>query len=141
MPGAERQHDHVLRAATRADRPLGDRGGIRIVVDRDGQAQVVLRALAQRHALDRDVDREHGGAFALVDRRRDADADRGDAVVPEAVDDRREPRQEGLGGLDRRVPPLRAEHGPVTLDDAREDLRAADVDADGALGRHSRRLP
>ena len=53
----------------------------------------------------------------------------------------REALEKGLGGLGRRLAPLRAENGAVALDDPREDLRAADVDADGALGRHNRRLP
>ena len=58
-----------------------------------------------------------------------------------AVGDCREALEKGLGGLGRRLAPLRAENGAVPLDDPREDLRAADVDADGALGRHDRRLP
>ena len=62
-------------------------------------------------------------------------------VVAKRVDDLRETFEERLGRLDRRLPPLRAEDGAVALDDPREDLRAADVDADGALGRHDRRLP
>ena len=138
---AEGEHDHVLRAAAGADRPFGDRGGVRVVVDRDGQAQISLAALAQRHARERNVDREDGAAAPLVDRRRNADADGGDAVVAKRVDDLREAFEECLGGLGRRLAPLRPEDGAVALDDPREDLRAADVDADGALGRHDRRLP
>ena len=79
---AEGQHDHVLRAAAGADRPLGHRSGIRVVVDRDRQPQVLLGSLSQRDALERNVNREDRRAFALVDRRRDADADGGHAVVP-----------------------------------------------------------
>ena len=62
-------------------------------------------------------------------------------VVPQAVDDLPQPREEGFRGLHGRVPALGPEHRPVALDDARQDLRSADVDADGALSVHSRRLP
>ena len=47
-----------------------------------GSPQVLLGSLSQRDPLDRNVHREDRRAFALVDRRRDADADGGDAVVP-----------------------------------------------------------
>ena len=62
-------------------------------------------------------------------------------VVAQAVDDARKPGEEGFRGLHGRLPALGPEHRPVALDDARQDLRSADVDADGALSVHSRRLP
>ena len=141
-PRAEREHDHVLRTAAGADRPFGHRRGVRVVVDRDRQPQVLLAALSQRDALERDMHGEDRRAFALVDRRRDADADGGHAVVPQAVDDLGEARSRNASvdsvGVSRRSV---RENRAVALDDPREDLRAADVDTDGALGRHDRRLP
>ena len=107
----------------------------------DRQAEIPLAPLAKRNARERDVHGEDGCAFALVDRRRDADAYGSDAVVAKRVDDLRETFEERLGGLDRRLAPLRPDDGAVALDDPRKDLRAADVDADGALGAHGRRLP
>ena len=131
----------MLRPSAGADRPFGYRRRVRVVVDRHRQPEVLLRAFAQRNAREWDVDREHRRALTLVDRRGNADADGGHAVVAEGFDDLDEPVAKRLRGLGRRVPPLGAEHRAVALDHTREDLRAADVDADGALDHHDRRLP
>jgi hypothetical protein len=131
----------VLRSPTGADHPLGHRRRVRVVVERYGQAEIPLAALTQRDAREWDVNREDGAAAPLVDRRGNADADGCDIVIAKRVDDLREAFEECLGGFDRGLAPLRAEDRAVALDDPREDLRAADVDADGALGAHSRRLP
>ncbi len=49
-PRAEGQHDHVLRAAAGADRPLGHSGRVRVVVERHRQARgIALRARAAAH--------------------------------------------------------------------------------------------
>ena len=54
---------------------LGQRGDRRVVVDEDGELEALGEDAAQRHVLQRDVDRVARGAGREVDDRRDADAD------------------------------------------------------------------
>src|SRR4051794_5346431 len=74
--GSERQHHEVIRAAAGAEAPFGLRRGVRVVVDRYGQAEPVAHSPAQVELAERDVDRGDGDARALVDRGRDAEAER-----------------------------------------------------------------
>jgi hypothetical protein len=66
-PRAQREHDHVRRSASGADLPLRHGSCVRVVVDRDRQAEVGLGALAERHAFERHVSGEDRGALPLVD--------------------------------------------------------------------------
>ena len=61
-PCAERQHDHVARAAAGADLPLGDRRSVRVVVQRDGQGDDVCHPVAKVEIVQRDVYRAHYAA-------------------------------------------------------------------------------
>ena len=132
--GTERQEDHVVRPAAGADRPLRDGSRVGVVVDCDGQAEILFAALPERHGGQRNVHREHGRAVTLVNGRRDSDPDRCHRVVPKSVDDFGQAPEKCLGGLDRSRTPLNAHDGSVTLHHPRQDLRAADVDTDRARG-------
>ena len=88
---------------------------------------------------ERDVHGEDSSSRALVDRGGNPDPHGGHAVVADGRDRLREAGQQGIGGLDGRRPALDADDRPVALDDADDDLRPADVDADRALRGHGRR--
>ena len=62
-PGAERQHDHVPRPPPRAQTVLGDRGGVRVVLERDREPERSREPVAEVDAGERDVD---GGAARPV---------------------------------------------------------------------------
>src|SRR5688500_5239697 len=65
--GAEREHDHVARPSPGADLPLGDRGGVAVVVDGDGQPEPLFHQPAYADVGQWDVHGGHGPASALVD--------------------------------------------------------------------------
>ena len=78
-PGADRQHHRVFGAARGAVEMLGEGGDVGVVVDEDRQAGALADEVADRQVVDRQVDRGDRDAAVVVDRRRDAEADRGDA--------------------------------------------------------------
>ena len=49
--GAEREHDEVVGAAARAEPPLGERGGVRVVLDRRRHAEALAQHVARRDVL------------------------------------------------------------------------------------------
>ena len=139
---AERDHHHVRRATSRASFPLGDRGRIRVVLDRDRELETLVHLVPKRNPDERDVHRSDRDAGSLIDSRRQAEADRDHALVEQIPYRRLEPvQQRRLGLLGRRelaVP----RHVALAPDHTGEDLRPADVDADDvAVGIHGRRLP
>ena len=79
--GAEREHHHVARAATGTRHPLGDRGRIRVVLDRDGQAEPLAHQIPERNVDQRDVRRGDRHSDPLVDSGWNTEADRRHAVV------------------------------------------------------------
>ena len=84
--GADRQHHKILdvEVASLVVR-FGERRDRRVVVDEYGNAQLVLEDVAQRHVLERDVDRRADHAGRELDDRRDPDADRGERVLAGAI--------------------------------------------------------
>ena len=90
-PGAERQHHEVVDAAAGAGAPLADRGGVRVVVEPDRQAEALAscgRGAGSRRAGGSRTRRRRPST--LVDRRRHAEADRRDLVVEQLLDRRLE---------------------------------------------------
>ena len=73
--------------------------------------------------------------------RRHADADRGDVGAEQLLDGLLERREQRLLRLRRRRTLAALAHGSVAVDQARGDLRPAEVDADHAGIRHGARLP
>ena len=137
---AEREHDHVGRAAAGSGAPLRDRRRVAVVVDRHGQRQPLAHHVSERHVDERDVHRPDRRPGSLVDPRRDAEADRDDALVEQLADRGLEPVEELVLRFERgRVLAVRGDR-PVAADDAGEDLRPADVDTDH-VGHHGRGYP
>ena len=138
--GAEREHDDVGGAARGPRPPLADACRIRVVVETDGQGVHVAHAVAQVDVGERRV---HGGedaARALVDGRRDAEADGDDRIVAQLRDDGVElGEQLVLGGRGRAL--VAAHDLALARDDAGEDLRPAEVDADRMRDGHDERVP
>jgi len=138
---AEGEHDHVLRAAASAGRPLCERRRVGVVLDGDGEPQALGGSVAESEVVQRDVDRASDGSALVVDLRRDSEADR-DGTLPQVLlnspDDALE---QILLRVDRRgmLAPLFGR--AVAGDESGEDLRAAHVDADHSVRIHARRLP
>ena len=67
--GAEGEHDHRPRGASRAEVELGVGGGVRVVLDADGQAEPLGHVGPEVDlGAERDVHRLQGTAGSLVDR-------------------------------------------------------------------------
>ena len=94
------------------------------------------RKVRQRkiHALDDD-------AAPLVDRRRHTERDRPDIVRNELRHGRFELPDNGFLGVLGRRALVAADDLPVPRDDAGEDFRPAQIDADGVTAVHSQPLP
>ena len=84
--GAEREHHEVLRAAPGAAAPLGERGGARVVLDPDREPEALARPRDEIDVVEREVHRAQDAPRAALEVRRDAVADRGDALVEERLD-------------------------------------------------------
>ena len=143
-PGAEREHHDVPRPACGARPPLGDRRGVAVVVERDRQAVPLAHPVAQVDALERDVHGLERAARALVDPRRDPEAERlrhralrGAAPRPSRRA-RRAARPARSASLGRS---MRAPERAVARDDRGEDLRPADVDPDDPRLLQNARVP
>ena len=87
----------------------------------------------QVHALDHDP--EH-----LVDRGRDAEPDRPDVRLEQLLNRRLELANDGILRIVGRRALMAAQDLPVPRDDAGQDLRAAEVDADRVCV-HAQRVP
>ena len=140
-PGAEREHDHVAssrarrRRATRRSPPRSRR--CRSPTGRPSRSRITSRSGTSTSGM---FTEPIAIAGPLVDPRRDAEADRDDALVEQLAHGGLEAVEQRLLGVERRRVLAVREHRPVALDDAGEDLRPADVDADH-VGSHGRRLP
>ena len=115
------------------DPPLGDRRRVRVVVDPDRKREALAHALAEVEVRERDVAPTTRPARALVDRRRDPEADRGDVVAQQLLDRLVERREELLLRAGGRRPLEPALDPAFAIDDAGRDLRPADVDTDHPL--------
>ena len=74
------------RTPPRAETVLGDRGGVRVVLERDRHAEPLLQPVAEVDPGERHVHRRPASAGALVDERRDPDAERDRVLVRELGD-------------------------------------------------------
>lgn len=132
--GTERDHDEVVLAAAGTEAPLRPGGGVGVVVDHDRDREAAGEAVAQGFVPPVQMGCEQHLAAVRVDPAGRADADRVDVVAVGEVE-----HQLGDGVLDdpgalglvRRLGADLLQDGAVGVDDARHDLGAADVDADG----------
>jgi hypothetical protein len=76
-PGADRQHHRRRFAARRPIAVLGQGSDVAVVVEEDRQADRLGDQVADRQVDQRQIDRGDRFAALLVDRRRDAEPDRG----------------------------------------------------------------
>ena len=79
--GADGQHHRLAGPARRAGAVLGQRGQVGVVVDEHRQAEALGHHVREPDVPEREVDRDHRGAGALVDQRRDPEADRVDLAA------------------------------------------------------------
>src|SRR5436309_8248533 len=138
---AEGEHDHRVDVARCAETEFSVGGSVRIIFDSDREAEALLHPAAKVHVLQRDVHGLKGPARPLVDWRRETEPKRNDLVGQELLDGYVQPRQQLVlgGGWGRMLAALL--HVPVPVDDPREDLRAAEVEADDAFFVQTARLP
>ena len=132
-PGAEREHDHVVGAAARAEAVLRERRGVRVVLERNREAEPRREVVAEVEAGERNVHRGARAPRSLVDEGRDADAERPDVVVQELRNRPLDLRDERLLARRLRQPLRPAQDDALAVEDARRQLRAADVERDDVL--------
>ena len=106
--------------------------GVRIVLDPDGKGEALLHARAKVKSLERNVHRSLDTSGLLIETRRNPEAETDYAVLDQLLDGGVEPCEERVlrFGRRRRLPPML--DGAVAMNDAGQDLRAAEVDADDA---------
>jgi hypothetical protein len=134
---AECQRREVRRVATGAVHVLGVRRAAGVVLDADGQVEAGPERSDEVHLAQRDVDGAERVTGPVVETRRDAEADRADPVERELPNSRREPVEEGVLRARRRRMLDGLDDAPV-VDQTREDLRSAEVDADHTVRVHLR---
>ena len=139
-PGAEREQRDVGRALRDPDPRLADHVAVRVVVDHDGHPEPLGHHGPERDVLERHVDGLHRHPRPRVERARDAEPDRLDRRADRRADlvDRigdhlhefvlREAVNRTVGTVD---------HRQVIADRARQQLRAAKVDADDVSLGHA----
>ena len=119
---------------------LGERGCVRIVLDRDGDTEAVTQPVAEGDIRERDVDGVDRLPLALVDRRWNADPDGADVVIHQAVEGVLDLRNDGVFAT--RIG--RAHHSladdTFVVDDPGKQLRAPKVERDDTGGSHGLRL-
>ena len=126
----EREHHEIVDAAPRARAPLADRRRVRVVLQPDRQAEPLAHVVAERRVLERQVHAANDDAALL---RRSATAsqpDRPDRVVEQLRHRRLELGDDVLLRVLRCRALVTADDFAVASDDAGEDLRAAEVDAE-----------
>ena len=134
----EGQHHEVLHALARPVPKLRVRRTAGVVLEPDGQFQATFHFVAEADVPQWDVDRAERDAGPVVDPRRDPEPDSTDALVRERPNDVRElVQQRGLRCRHRRLLD-RLVHPSRPVDDAGEDLRPAEVDADHTISLHIR---
>src|ERR1700752_3394022 len=84
-PCAEREHDEVLRSSSGTTPPFGERCRARVVLDRDRKPEPLTRPGEKVDVVEREVHRVQDAARPSLEVRRNAIADRGDAVVEECL--------------------------------------------------------
>ena len=116
-------------------RPFRERRRAPVVLDAGGKAEPLRRPRDQIDVVEREVHRVQDAPGSALEVRRDAVADRGDAVVEERLDGGVERREHVLLGFARAGHLVLLQHVPFAIDEAGEDLRAPHVerDDDGSL--------
>jgi polyisoprenyl-teichoic acid--peptidoglycan teichoic acid transferase len=135
--GSKREHDQVARASPGAESPFRQRGGVAVVLDAHREAKVLARGSREVDVVKRQVRRPQTSARAAVKIHRHAVADRCDGPVQHFRHHVVERREHGLLRLPRGRDLRGGADVSVTIDDAGEDLRPAEVDTDHALRPHS----
>ncbi len=134
--GTQRQHDHVGRVPPRSEPPFGERGRIPVVLDPGGQAVTAPGAPREVDVTQRKIHRPKCNAGAAIDVERHPVADRGRPLAEEVEDDPvdglEHPLLTGRRGRDLDRAPDRS----VTRDEARQNLRPAEIDPDNAFFMH-----
>ncbi len=136
-PRSEREHDHVRHAPPCSQAPLGQRGGVAVILGAGRKPEAVARSLRKVDILKRQIDGLERQARTAIDVQRDAEPDcerpLADELRHDAVD-----RSEYLllarsrsWNLDRT-----ADLAPAR-DESREDLGTAQIDADNAFFTHA----
>jgi hypothetical protein len=138
---AERQHDHVRDTPPGARLPFADRRRVRVVVEADRQAAALAHPLPQRKVGERDVHGADDAPSHLIDRRGDTEAEGDDAVLAELVDGGVQLRDDCVLRARVRRPLVSPQDLTLAVDEACEDLRAANVDSNGEGCIHRRRVP
>ncbi len=133
--GAEREHHHVARAAAGAVPRLRQHRAVAVVVDHHREAQAFGHDRRERDVRQRQVRGVDGHPRAPVERHGDAEADGDDLFLDlsssllHRLDDRgQQPRLVEP----ERLAPDAVTHSEIGPDDARQELRAAEVDPDHA---------
>ena len=136
--GGHGEVDEIRAAAARAEAPLGERGGVGIVLEVHRAAQHFSDQARDRDVVPaREIRGMHDTARGSVDRPRRRDPDAGERLGEDVVvtDQAMGVGRNGRDVLDRiarrrhRAPTLRHQASGVVADDQRE-LRASDVDAE-----------
>ena len=140
-PGSKGEQDEVRAPPPCAERPLGERRRIRVVLHTDREAETFARVRGEIEVVELQVGRPQHASRAAIEIRRHAEADGTDRV-----------REHGLHGLVERVHDVLLArpgaqslvalvHGALAVEDPGADLRPADVDSDHKGGAHGRGLP
>ena len=136
---AQREQQRVARPARRAVTVLGQQRDVRVVVGPHRQAEALGHHVAKRHAAQRQVHRAVDDAGRRIDERGNAEADPRDGELGcvEHLADRSDDRLEDLRLVGATGAPLGAMVDvQVLIDHSRQELGAAQVDADHTAGGH-----
>ena len=110
--------------------PLGERRRAPVVLDPRGQPEALARPGDEIDVVEREVHRAQDAARSALEVRRDAVADRGDALVEERFDGLVERGEDAFLRTVRARHLVLGEDRSVPIDEAREDLRSSHVEAD-----------
>src|SRR3954453_10602327 len=137
----EREHHHVLYAASGAGPPFADRRGIGIVVEAHRKPEAIRHVLAKREVAKREVHALDDNAVDQVDRRRDTEPDRRHLVAEERGNGRLELTDDRFLRVVRRLALVPPDDLAFMRNDGGKDLRAAKVDPDRMRAVHPQWVP
>ncbi|GAB49486.1 hypothetical protein MOPEL_130_00930 [Mobilicoccus pelagius NBRC 104925] len=133
---ADREEDEVLDVTGGAVDELAPRRRVRVVLEDDRQPDEIGESCTERFVTPGDVRGEQHPFAGTVEEPGDRDADGGHVVaVDEFPREVRRRSDDPLGVLRRGLPPGTGEDLPARRDEGAEDLRPADVEADGGARR------
>ncbi len=127
---AEREHHEVVRAASGAEPPLGERGGVAVVLHADGTAEARAELRPQVDVVEREVRRAEQEARSSLEVPGHTDTDRHGVGRVEALDDVVDRSEHVVLGRRRGGALDGCRDAPVARDDAGENLRSTEVDSD-----------